>query len=643
MKNKSIKIVLLLVCGGLLLMSCREEELTGDEFSWSPDGSKLAFVNIETRKLLVAEVSNNALSQMIEIDSCQGDNAKIFAPGWSNDGNYLIYTKFDGENFFINTIQLAGNKFLTKANFKTNLVTVYAKKVCFPVWSPAANRILYTRTVTSNLIQIVTSAPDGSDEKVVAEFKSEYSLPEWSPDGSGLVFSEQKIEKTDTTYILALIDSSGKNVRELNRERRSITKIDWSPDGRKLAFVEADNKHKNIWLLDVASLEKTRLTQDNVENCYGWNRANQLLFTVEYPKELVQLSGPAQDKMELSQLVHGLEKKNLLILFKNNKFKKLGNNIYSYHQQPTTRAQAFFKKTKLDLMEAEYYLPMIQWTDGSLEILAHSASENLRAVDEQILAGDFDRALWHLTRYWGINFNQSEFENFFAVAPFSDSAKMDSSKLEILLTGFHEAALTKTIYVLRHLKQTDRADWLREQFARLILYYIKHEKNFDEFLWNVVGMFGKYNEFEMGIDEFELIEKSVGGDSLFRSYANLAQALLAQQLEKEAFVLEKIRGAVLLQPRQQEELEPYNSLLFLYLLEFDKFRYEKIVALFRTMLERFPDSRDAGKTYELLGDFLSQLGNRDQARAAYQAAILKQKNDNALWRKFFDLQSTENF
>lgn len=686
MKKPTIKNILLcLIFGGLILISCNDVEYSGDEFNWSPDGTKLAYINIESKELLVADILNSTIFRTFKIDSIKREKEIIYAPDWSVDGRFLGYTKFDGKNFYINTVLFEENKFTKAGNFKINLLVEYSKKVHFPNWSPTANRILYSQA-GNNRIQVIACAPDGNEKKILAEVKGKYLVADWSPDGqwigyliesaesektdglwkvkadgsgrqqllnseeidlfrwspdgSKLALIERKIEKKDTTYVLSVLDSIGKNKQEIIRKKKAVTDVDWSPNGQMLSMLESDKKTRNIWVADMNSRETVRITYDNVMDYFGWKNMNQLYFTVEYPEEFVLFSGAENDKNEMSKIIRGIEDKNMLLIFDGYKFNKSGKNIYSFRQCPVNQASAFFKTSKPELLKAQYYLPMIQFADGSLEILAQSDIENLMAADEQVMNGNFDKALRHLKLYWNTNFDSTGLQHTFAVNSFSDeaAAEMDSIKLEKLLVGMHGGAWSKTIYVLRQLEQTKNAAWLSVQYSKLMMYYIKKNQNFDEFIWNVASTFGKFNAFDAGIAEFELIQQSVGGDSLFRSYACLAQALLATQQEKYDFVLEKINSSVELLPKTESELEPYNSLLFLYLTTYDKARYKKITAIFHKMLERFPGSKDAAKSFELLGDFYQKIGEKNLALTAYQSAAAKQENGQKIWRKIFDLK-----
>ena len=57
MKSRSyLKSIIAIILIGLMISSCKENEPKGDEFSWSPDGKKLAMVNVESKELVLVEL-----------------------------------------------------------------------------------------------------------------------------------------------------------------------------------------------------------------------------------------------------------------------------------------------------------------------------------------------------------------------------------------------------------------------------------------------------------------------------------------------------------------------------------------------------------------------------------------------------------
>jgi hypothetical protein len=92
-------------------------------------------------------------------------------------------------------------------------------------------------------------------------------LPAWSPDGEWIVFSSDT--RGDENYDLYLIHPDGSGLRQLfsNGARNSHPR--YSPDGSSIVFTTGDGEDATTWdigLLDVATEEFHRLTEDNVKD-----------------------------------------------------------------------------------------------------------------------------------------------------------------------------------------------------------------------------------------------------------------------------------------------------------------------------------------------------------------------------------------
>ncbi|HEX9972581.1 MAG TPA: hypothetical protein VGD14_10975, partial [bacterium] len=141
-KNIIMNNILAGVIVALFIVSCKEDKPKGDEFSWSPDGKKLVLVNVESKELLLAELEDDQIKQITPIDSISGEKAKIYMPGWSRDGSYLLYAKSSKTALEILTYAFAENK-LTRID----RISIDEKKgiegKVHVSWSPTMNRVLW--------------------------------------------------------------------------------------------------------------------------------------------------------------------------------------------------------------------------------------------------------------------------------------------------------------------------------------------------------------------------------------------------------------------------------------------------------------------------------------------------------------------
>src|SRR6202049_746274 len=153
-------------------------------------------------------------------------------------------------------------------------------------FSPDGARLAFTVTEpakgTGRLKHIWIYEQQGD---VVRQFTSSLkseSLPRWSPDGKQLAFLSNRDE--DQQQIFLMRENGGEG-RAVAKGKRSVKTFEWSPDGAYIAFlapdakteeeekkekdkddakvVDKDDKHAQLWILDVASGETRALTKAN--------------------------------------------------------------------------------------------------------------------------------------------------------------------------------------------------------------------------------------------------------------------------------------------------------------------------------------------------------------------------------------------
>ena len=107
---------------------------------------------------------------------------------------------------------------------------------------------------------------------------AEGSLPQFSPDGKRLAF----VRLAGETYNLWAIGAAGGAEKQLtdgnglpsaeysvlpyNRTQTNI--YDWSPDGKKIAYVASENNQSNVWLVDADDPSRARLTDNADANLF---------------------------------------------------------------------------------------------------------------------------------------------------------------------------------------------------------------------------------------------------------------------------------------------------------------------------------------------------------------------------------------
>jgi Tol biopolymer transport system component len=124
------------------------------------------------------------------------------------------------------------------------------------------------------LPQIFLVNMDGTDLLQITDMEQGACQPSWSPDGLQLVFISPcggRGEFYETIYYestLYAINADGTGLKQLTQSPGSDFDPAWSPDGQRIAFTSVRDGFRQIYSLDVDSLDVTLLTntEDTIES-----------------------------------------------------------------------------------------------------------------------------------------------------------------------------------------------------------------------------------------------------------------------------------------------------------------------------------------------------------------------------------------
>lgn len=185
--------------------------------AWSPDGTKIAFCSVAP-----ARGSNSKFS--LHVINVDGTNDVELAegsgsPSWSPDGNQIAFTTFQG----IDLINADGTN-------RRQLARLFTWVLHSLAWSPDGKEIVFGSSRTSSDLDgnkssqftVELIAADGSDGNS-ARLLGFGRNPNWSPDGSKIVFERGGTEGAPSTQIWVM-NRDGKNPTQL-----TDTGTNWSP------------------------------------------------------------------------------------------------------------------------------------------------------------------------------------------------------------------------------------------------------------------------------------------------------------------------------------------------------------------------------------------------------------------------------
>lgn len=177
----------------------------------------------------------------------------------SPDGNQILFVsdrdQKDGEIYIMDT---TGN------NLKRLTANEYFEDL--PVFTPDGKKIIFTRTLkntsdTSTKVtfngEVFMMNIDGTNEVQLTYRPGGDGGAQISPDGNKIAFHGKS---TEGKYDIHIMDTDGKNIINITDDVAEDYSPFWSPDGKWLAFTRGDSKNYDVWIINLETKIKTRLT-----------------------------------------------------------------------------------------------------------------------------------------------------------------------------------------------------------------------------------------------------------------------------------------------------------------------------------------------------------------------------------------------
>ena len=99
---------------------------------------------------------------------------------------------------------------------------------------------------------------DGSNVEFLTEYYYRSYRPDWSPDGTQLLFMYRDYDGGQ--FDIHVMDADGTNIRKLTSTTASEFGPRWSPDGNQIAF----SRNSDIHVMNSDGTGQRRLTKGNL-------------------------------------------------------------------------------------------------------------------------------------------------------------------------------------------------------------------------------------------------------------------------------------------------------------------------------------------------------------------------------------------
>lgn len=205
----------------------------------------------------IAYVLKSGSRYELQIADADGSNAQtalasrepIISPSWSPDGSRLAYVSFEAKKPVVYVHSLATGQRNVAANFKGSNSA--------PAWSPDGRRLAVVLTKDGQS-QLYSVNADGSGVQRLASSSGIDTEPSWSADG--MIYFTSDRGGSPQVY---RVPAGGGDAQRVTFEGSYNVSPRPSPDGKSLVYVSRNGGRFQITMLDLASRQTQILTDSS--------------------------------------------------------------------------------------------------------------------------------------------------------------------------------------------------------------------------------------------------------------------------------------------------------------------------------------------------------------------------------------------
>ena len=228
---------------------------------FTPDGSQIVFMIFPYDRLIImdADGSNQTDLSLVNYVFDPADRSTLsthlFSEGLKIVFDYNGTTWGNGNIYLLDEVVMNSRR-LDWGN-KTKLTENFEDKNILPQFSPDGSQIVFVSHRDDNS-EIYLMNIDGSNQTNLTSNPGNDSFPQFSPDGTRIVFGSER----DGNKEIYIMDSVGNNQTNLTNNSAEDYSPQFSYDGLQIVFVSERDGNKEIYIMDIDGRNPTNLSNN---------------------------------------------------------------------------------------------------------------------------------------------------------------------------------------------------------------------------------------------------------------------------------------------------------------------------------------------------------------------------------------------